>query len=125
LGLYRYKEFLNSCDLDFILSLGKEKCRIGHVPELLVNYRYHENGQSADLRVMRNMAREGRIIRQAHGVPEGLLGAILRVYFRGKRQVQKLCYRGRCDLIPGHWILKKHMRPSTNFSSNILDKLKT
>ena len=125
LGLYRHKEFLNCCDYDFILRLGKEKCQIGHVPEALVNYRYHEHGQSADLRITRNMAKEGLIIRRAHGVPEGLLGALLRIYFRGKRQVQKLRYRGKCDLIPGHWILKKHMRAKTNFSSNIgLDKLK-
>ena len=123
-GLYRHKDFLNCCDYEFILRIGKENCRIGHVPEPLVNYRYHEHGQSADLRITKNMAKESRIIRRAHGVPEGIWGAILRVYFRGKRQAQKLLYRRTCDLIPGHWILKKHMRSQTSFSSNIgLDKL--
>jgi len=119
LGLYRHKEFLNSADYDFILRMGQSKCRIGHVPEFLVNYRYHDHGQSADLRVIRNMVRESGIIRAAHGVPTGALGVSLRACYRIKRQLQKLCYRGKCDLIPGTWILKKHMRPKTNFTSNI------
>jgi glycosyltransferase involved in cell wall biosynthesis len=123
-GLYRHKEFLNCCDYDFILRLGKGKCRIGHVGRALVNYRYHDHGQSADLRITRNMAQEARIIRRAHGVPEGLWGTVLRACFRGKRQLQKLVYRGKCDLVPGTWLLRKHMRTKTTFSSNIgLDKL--
>jgi hypothetical protein len=41
-----------------------------------------------------------------------------------KRQFQKTVYRGKPDLIPGKWFLKKHMRDKTTFSSNIgLDKL--
>ena len=124
LGDYRHAEFLNCCDYDFILRLGHAGCRIGHVPRILVNYRYHENGQSADLRVTRNMARESLIIRQAHAVPGGLRGNILQCYYRAKRQWQKLRYRGRCDLVPGRWILRKHMREQTNFSSRILDALK-
>jgi len=124
LGLYRHKEFLNSADYDFILRLGQAKCRIGHVPEFLVNYRYHDHGQSADLRVIRNMIRESRLIRAGHGVPTGVLGVFLRACYRSKRQLQKLCYRGKCDLIPGTWILKKHMREKTNFTSNIdMEKL--
>lgn len=125
LGLYKHKEFLNSCDFDFILELGRARCRIGHVRALLVNYRYHEHGQSADLRVTRNMAREGALIRQAHGVPDGFSGKVLKIFHRGRRQVQKLIYRGKCDLIPGHWILKKHMQEKTSFTSNIdMDKLR-
>jgi glycosyltransferase involved in cell wall biosynthesis len=124
LGLYRHKDFLNGCDYDFILRLGQAKCRIGHLPELLVNYRYHEHGQSADLRITRNMARETSIIRKAHGVPEGVRGKFLNLYYRGKRQFQKLRYRGKMDLIPGTWILKKHMKEKTSFSSNTnFDKL--
>jgi glycosyltransferase involved in cell wall biosynthesis len=123
LGLYRHKEFLNCCDYDFILSLGRAKCRIGHVPALLVNYRYHQHGQSADLRVTRNMARESLLIRKAHGFPGGFTGKIVQSYYRVKRQVQKLRCRTKCDLIPGKWILRKHMREKTEFSSQILDKL--
>lgn len=123
LGVYRHKEFLNSCDYDFILRLGRAKCRIGHVPALLVNYRYHDHGQSADRRVTRNMARESLIIRTEHGFPGGLSGQLLRAYARIRRQMQKLRYRGKCDLIPGTWMLRKHMREKTNFSSQILTKL--
>lgn len=122
-GLYRYKDFLNSCDYDFILKLGRAKCRIGHVPALLVNYRYHDHGQSADLRVTRNMARESLAIRREHGFPSGWRGQALRTYARIKRQAQKLRYRGKCDLIPGNWILRKHMKAQTNFSSQILERL--
>jgi glycosyltransferase involved in cell wall biosynthesis len=124
LGLYKHKEFLNSCDFDFILELGRANCRIGHVPHLLVNYRYHEHGQSADLRVTRNMAREGAIIRKNHGVPGGLAARLLRPLYRTKRQLQKMMRRGKCDIIPGHWILKRHMKEATSFTSNIsMEKL--
>ena len=118
LGLYRHKQFLNCCDYDFILSMGRAGCRIGHLRELLINYRYHEHGQSADLRVTRNMAREAAIIRKAHGVPGGVWGKVLRACYRGKRQLQKLRNRGNCDLVSGRWILRKHMRDKTTFSSN-------
>jgi glycosyltransferase involved in cell wall biosynthesis len=124
LGLYRHKDYYNSCDFEFILRLGRAKCRIGHVPELLVNYRYHEHGQSADLRVTRNMKKEGTKIRRDHGVPSGITGKIMNNLMRLKRQVQKLIYRGKCDLIPGTFILRKHMRPRTSFKSNIpIEKL--
>jgi glycosyltransferase involved in cell wall biosynthesis len=124
LGLYRYKDYFNSCDFEFILRLGRAKCRIGHVPELLVNYRYHEHGQSADLRVTRNMKKEGTKIRRDHGVPGGIPGKIMYHLMRIKRQIQKLIYRGKCDLIPGAFILRKHMRPRTSFKSNIpIEKL--
>jgi len=119
LGLYRHTEFLNACDFDFILQMGRAGCQIGHLPKLLVNYRYHEHGQSADLRVTRNMAKEASRIRKEHGVPDGIAGKLLRIYYRGKRQLQKLRYRGGCDLVPGSWLLKKHMREKTSFSSNI------
>jgi glycosyltransferase involved in cell wall biosynthesis len=119
LGLYKHKEFLNSCDFDFILEIGRARCRMGHLRALLVNYRYHEHGQSADLRVTRNMAREGAIIRKAHGVPDGVAGKVLRVIYRAKRQAQKLIHRGKFDLRPGNRILKKHMKAATSFTSNI------
>lgn len=118
LGLYRHKEFKNCCDYDFILKLGQAGLKVGHIPEYLVDYRYHDHGQSADLRVTRNMARESAIIRKAHGVPEGFKGKALRAYYRGKRQLQKLRYRGKLDVRPGTWILRKHMKEKTSFTSN-------
>ncbi len=58
IGVYRYEKFLNCCDVDLILRLGKERCRVGHIPFLIANYRLHEHGQSADRRVARNMQRD-------------------------------------------------------------------
>jgi len=125
LGYYAHKEFLNACDFDFIMKLGRAGCTVGHLRELLVNYRYHDQGQSADLRVTRNMNREALEIRKRHGFPGGARGKVLATYYRLKRQWQKLVHRGRCDLISGRWILRKHMRESTNFTSNTagLEKL--
>jgi glycosyltransferase involved in cell wall biosynthesis len=124
LGGYRHKEFLNSADYEFKLRLGRAGCRVGHLPELLVNYRYHPQGQSADLRIIRNMIEEAVKIRQEHGNPGGWRGACLRIIFKGKRQVQKLLVRHRCDLVPGTWQLRGHLREKAQFSSNAgLDKL--
>lgn len=119
LGLYQHKRFLNACDYAFELELGRAKCRVGHVPSLLINYRFHEFGQSADQRIADNTQREAQIIRREHGVPQGARGKMLRVAYRIKRQLQKLRYRGKCDLIPGNWILRKHMKTKTSFTSNI------
>ena len=124
LGAYKHREFLNCCDVELILRLGKSRCRIGHLSGCLVNYRLHQHGQSADLRVARNMETESVRIRAAHGCPAGVAGKVFGVCYRAKRQLQKLLYRGRCDLIPGGWILKKQMRAKTTFSSNIgVDRL--
>jgi glycosyltransferase involved in cell wall biosynthesis len=126
IGLYRHKEYLNCCDFEFILHLGQTGCKVGHVPRLLVNYRFHEHGQSADLRVQRNMRREAEIICREHGRPAGVRGTLYRTVFRLKRQWQKLIYRGHVDVIPGIWILrlKKEMKSQTSFTSNIdMEKL--
>lgn len=124
LGAFRHKELKNCADYDFVLRLGRDGSRIGHVPELLVNYRWHEAGQSADQRIQRNMLRESAMICREHGAREGLRGKMMRFVARGRRQLQKLRIRGRCDLIPGGWTLRKHMHEKTTFSSNIgLDKL--
>jgi glycosyltransferase involved in cell wall biosynthesis len=124
LGAYRYEKFLNCCDVDFILRLGQSGCRIGHVSHLLVNYRMHEHGQSADRRVSENMRREMLAIRKEHGFPDGASGKLLAIFAKAKRQVQKILYRGKLDLVSGKWFLKKHMRDKTTFSSNIgVDKL--
>jgi glycosyltransferase involved in cell wall biosynthesis len=126
LGLYRHKDFLNSCDYEFILRMGKHGCQVGHVPQLLINYRYHMHGQSADLRVTQNMAREAARICREHGRPDGWRGNLLRQVFRLKRQLQKLVYRRQIDFIPGTLILKlrRQLKPQTAFTSNIdMDKL--
>jgi hypothetical protein len=71
-----------------------------------------------------NMARESARIRAEYGVPGGVVGKMLGYYARLKRQAEKLIVLGKCDLIPGGWHLRKHMRDKTEFSSNIgLDKL--
>jgi glycosyltransferase involved in cell wall biosynthesis len=124
IGAYRYDKFRNCCDVEFILRLGKLGCEVGHIPDYLANYRLHEHGQSADRRILQNMAREYLAIRKDHGFPDGIKGKVLETFARIKRQVQKLIYRGKLDVISGKWFLKKHMREKTTFSSNIgLDKL--
>jgi hypothetical protein len=89
-----------------------------------VNYRYHSFGQTADLRVRRNTARESAIIQREHGNPGGWLGTGLRICFKAKRQIQKLFMLGRCDLVTGSWKVRSHIREKTEFSSNSgVDKL--
>jgi hypothetical protein len=124
LGGYRYKEFKNCCDYEYVMRLIRARCRVGHIPVFVVNYRYHDHGQSADLRVRANMKRESAIIREEYGVPGGLAFKVLNFYARVKRQVEKLLILRKCDLTPGDWLLKKHLRQKTEFSSNIgVDKL--
>ena len=124
IGAYQFDKFLNCCDVDFILRLGKQGCRVGHIPDYLVRYRFHERGQSADKRVAENTRREYLQLRKDHGFPEGVRGKFLELYARGKRQLQKLFKRGKLDVVPGKWILRKHMKEKTTFSSNIgVDKL--
>jgi hypothetical protein len=70
------------------------------------------------------MAKESAVIRKEYGVPGGRLGKALETYARFKRQAEKLLIRGKCDLISGNTLLKKHLRQKTSFSSNIgVDKL--
>jgi glycosyltransferase involved in cell wall biosynthesis len=124
LGGYRYKEFKNCCDYEYVMRLISAGCRIGHIPVHIVDYRYHDHGQSADLRVRANMARESAAIRKEYGVPGGLAGKALGGYAKIKRQLEKLFILGKCDLMPGNLLLKKHLRHKTAFSSNIgVDKL--
>jgi glycosyltransferase involved in cell wall biosynthesis len=125
LGGYRHKDYLNSADYEFKLRLGRAGCRVGHVRQMLVNYRYHSQGQSADKRIIRNMMAETARVRGEYGHPGGWRTPLLAVLYKAKRQVQKLLIRGRCDLIPGTWRLKAHVREHAEFSSNVgLDKLK-
>ena len=124
LGLLRHKDFKNCCDYEFLMRMAHNGCKIGSVHDYVVRYRYHQHGQSADERVTANMRREAAQIRREYGVPGGLIGKLLAQYARFKRQVEKIFILGKCDLVPGKWLLKKHMRPKTDFSSNIgVDKL--
>jgi glycosyltransferase involved in cell wall biosynthesis len=119
LGLYAAENYVNCADYDLILKIGRAGLKIGHVPAYLVNFRYHNHGQSADLRVMANVARESLKLMKEHGFPGGFKGDVISLYYRSKRQLQKFVYRGKFDLVPGHVHLKKHMREKTEFSSNV------
>jgi len=124
LGSLRHKDFIHCCDYEFFMRLVKNQCCVGHIREYIVRYRYNQFGQSADRRVVTNMMREGLRIRHEYGVPGGPVGRLLGYYARLKRQVEKLALLGKCDLVPGHWHLRRHMRSQTQFSSNSgLDKL--
>jgi GT2 family glycosyltransferase len=124
IGLLRHKDFKNCCDIEFVTRMARAGCRVGHLPEYIVRYRYHVHGQSADKRVVANMARETARMRAEYGLPVGYRGWALGAYARIKRQAEKLVFRGKCDVVPGRWRLRKHMRDRTTFSSNIgVDKL--
>lgn len=118
IGTYRHKEFFNSADHEFKLRLGHRGCTVGHISKFLLNYRYHSFGQSADLRITRNMEKESAIIRREYGNPGGVIGKCLKVCFRAKRQMQKLFYLGSCDLFPGNWKLRSHRQEKTQITSN-------
>ncbi len=106
------------------MRLTRHRCRVGHIQEYVVRYRYHQFGQSADERIVANMVREAERIRVEYGVPGGWIGRALVHYARLKRQAEKLWVLGKCDFVPGRWLLRRHMRSQTEFSSNIgLDKL--
>lgn len=123
-GNYDHGRYRNCCDVDLILRLGKMGCHIGHIPRFLASYRLHERGQSADRRIYENMQREYLTIRKEHGFPGGVRGRALELEARAKRQLQKLFYRGKMDLLSGRFHLRKHMRDKGQFSSNIgLDRL--
>ena len=124
IGNYRQKDFRNAADFEFKLRLGHKGCLIGHLPEYLVNYRYHSAGQSADRRITANMEAEAVRVRAEYGNLGGTRGAILRVVFKIKRQLQKLFIRGKIDIVPGNVKLRSHMMDKAEFSSNAgLDKL--
>ena len=71
-------------------------------PGFLVNYRYHSFGQSADLRITRNMAKESAIIRREYGNPGGWIGKCLKVCFKAKRQSAKTFPSGQMRPAPRH-----------------------
>jgi glycosyltransferase involved in cell wall biosynthesis len=121
---FDYQRLKNCADFELMLKAGRVGARIGHVPELLIDYRFHDHGQSADMRIQRNMAREAAIIMREHGRLPGLAGSVQAAYYKAKRQGQKLILRGKFDLLPGNFKLRRFMREKCDFSSNIgLDKL--
>ena len=120
---FDYRRLKNCADYELVLKAGRAGAQIGHVPNLLIDYRFHDHGQSADLRVQRNMSRESATLMREHGKLPGLVGVAQAVCYKVKRQVQKLIMRGKLDLIPGNFKLRKFMREKCDFSSNIgLDK---
>lgn len=124
LGGYRQQEFRSSADYEFKLRLGREHCPVGHVPHFLVNYRYHQHGQSADRRLIHNSIQEAEAIKRAYGNSGGWAAPGPKLIYKVKRQLQKLWHRGRCDLVPGKWKLRPHLREQSQFSSNSgLDRL--
>jgi glycosyltransferase involved in cell wall biosynthesis len=123
-GGFDYHGLKNCADYDLMLKTGRAGARVGHVPEYLIDYRYHDNGQSADMRIRRNMLCEVAILMREHGRLSGLAGKVQTVFYKAKRQGQKLMTRGKIDLVPGNFKLRKFLREKCDFSSNIgLDKL--
>ena len=124
LGGFNYRKYKNAADYDLILRLARERFVVGHIPRLLVNYRIHDYGQTADKRIQFNTRRESLIIREEHGLKKGVIGMLQVIYGKMRRQGQKLAIRGKVDLMPGTFYQRKHLREKTNFSSNIgLDRL--
>jgi glycosyltransferase involved in cell wall biosynthesis len=118
LGAYRHQLFKNAADYDFMLRMGRGGMRIGKLPEFFINYRYHEFGQSIDLRIKANTQRESAVVQREHGKPDGMLGAAAFVYGHARRQFQKLVTRGTVDLMPGPLIMRRRMVSKAKFSSN-------
>ncbi|HKQ37605.1 MAG TPA: glycosyltransferase family 2 protein [Verrucomicrobiae bacterium] len=119
LGAYRNEEYPRCADYDFILQLGKHRLRVGHLREFLADFRYHEFGQTSDLRVIASMEGERQRIFSEHGVPGGRYGQVLRLMMIAGRQLQKLLYRGTIDWRRGTSILKRHRFEKGAFSTNI------
>src|SRR5204863_9173385 len=62
IGLYRQKDFINAADYEFILRMGREGVKVGHIPEYLIRFRIRDQGMTTDDRVRRNIERESGII---------------------------------------------------------------
>ena len=124
LGGYRHKLFKNTCDFDLFCRMGRARYRVGHLPRILVDYRIHSLGQTADIRIRENMRKEDAQIQREHGKAAGWLGGIQRIYAKIRRQTQKLFIRGKIDLVSGNWKSRRHLVTKATFSSNIgLDKI--
>ena len=119
LGGFRYKELKNCADYDLILRAGALGAKVGHVPQILVDYRFHPQGQSSDKRIQDNMRRESALLQIAHGKADGFMGRVQETAYKAKRQLQKLFLRGRVDFVPGNISLRKVMQDKCDFSSNI------
>jgi glycosyltransferase involved in cell wall biosynthesis len=118
LGVYRNNDFINCCDYEFILRMGMGGCKVGHIPEYIVKFRVHDNGMTADARVVRNIQKESAAIMREYGRPDGAAGTALKYVMKAKRQGQKALMRRTVDLVSGSTRLKKHVKEKTSFSSN-------
>jgi glycosyltransferase involved in cell wall biosynthesis len=118
IGVYRYKDFPKASCYEFTLRLGKEKCRVGHVRACLVNFRIHDN-ISSTVTGLQEMSNEGRIIRKEYGVPERWQ-KLFSLYGRFLRQLQKLLYLGKCDIISGTRLVRKHRQKQAASSGRAL-----
>lgn len=125
IGVYRHKDFINSADYEFILRMGREGAKVGHIPAYVIRFRIHDMGMTADDRVRKNIAREVGIIGKEYGRPTGFPGQALRQIYRGKRQLQKILYRRRLDLVPGTKRLAKYTQTRSRISSNALNELES
>jgi len=106
LGGYEHRKYRYCADYEFLLRMGRAGVVVGHIPEFLVNFRYHQKGASGSARVAEQMFKEFSQIRAAYGIPS-LLQPFASVYGRALRQFQKLWYLRKCDVIPGDWFLRK------------------
>jgi glycosyltransferase involved in cell wall biosynthesis len=118
IGAYNFKDYPLCSDYELILRLGREGVKVGHVPALLASFRFHGGAISSSQRLEENMRQETKRIRADYGCPRGWRGAVLSLLYRAKRQLQKLLYRGKIDLISGRRLLKKH-RSEASISTNI------
>jgi len=124
LGGFRHQLFRNTCDYDFCCRMGRAGHKVGHVRRILVSYRIHPFGQTADLRIRENQRREDARIQEEHGKKAGWPGTLQRIYAKIRRQAQKFFLRGKIDCVSGNWKMRRHLVPKASFSSNIgLDKL--
>lgn len=119
LGEFRSDDFVSCADYEMIMRLGAKGFHVGHIDRVLTNFRLHDFGQSSDRRVIENMKREIREIRDEYGVPRGIRFRALECFYKGVRQFQKLRKRGTINLIPASWKFERYRRDQNQFSSNL------
>ncbi len=112
IGGYKFEAYPTIADHEFKLRLGRRGCRIGHIPRFMVNYRIHP-GQVSATRSGQTQEELHRL-RLEYGNPCGVQGLLLGFCYRLKRQFQKLAHRGRIDILPGGWNIRRHRAAAPN-----------